>query len=85
MQLGGDVVEAVRLVGVEHVLVDDPRQVGVVDAPHHVALRVAGGEHGLGDHRAGVAGDEQLDVDAGLLAEPLEGVDVACLRSGNES
>ena len=52
------------------------RQVGVVDAPHHIGLRVAGGEHGLGHHRPGVLGDEQFDADARVGAEAFEGVDV---------
>ncbi len=81
-ELVGDAVEAAGLVRLEHALVDDARQVGVVDAPHHVAFRVAGGEHRLGDHRAGVAGDEQFDVDAGLVGEAAQSVDVACPRPG---
>ena len=73
-QLVGDVVDASRLVRLEHSLVDDTREIRVVDAPHHVALRIAGGEYRLGDHRSRIAGDEQFDVDAGLVAEAVEGV-----------
>ena len=69
----GDGVEALPPVRLEHLFVDDPGQERVVDAEHHVALGVAGGEHGLGHHRPGVAGDDELDVDAGLLRERGEG------------
>ena len=41
-QLGGHGVEPGRLVRLEHVVVDDAGQERVVDAEHHVALRVAG-------------------------------------------
>ena len=84
-ELGGDGVEPGGLVRLEHVLVDDARQVGVVDAPHHVAFRVAGGEHRLGDHRPGVAGDEQLDVDSGVFGEAIEASLSGVPSVGNES
>jgi hypothetical protein len=71
-QLVRDGVEAFGLVGLEHLLVDDPRQERVVDAEHHVALGLARGEHGLGHHRSRVAGGHQLDGDARLVGEGVE-------------
>ncbi len=73
-QLVGHGVDAVGLVGLEDVGVDRPRQERVVDAEHHVALRVARRQHRLGHHRAGVAGAQHLDGDAGVLAERGERV-----------
>jgi hypothetical protein len=61
-----------RLVWIEHARLDRPRQQRVVDAPHHVALRVAGGQDRLGQHRARVLRLEQLDVDAGVGGELVE-------------
>ena len=61
--------DGVRL---EDARVDRARQERVVDAVEHVAQRLALGEDRLVHHRAGVAGLQHLDGDAGLLGEPLE-------------
>ena len=58
------------------------RQERVVDAEHDVALRVARGEHRLLDHRAGVAGVDDLDVDAGLA---VNSASTSAIASGHDS
>ena len=69
-----DGVETGRLVRFEHLVADHAGQEGVVDAVHHVALRVAGGEDGLRHHRPGVPGDDDVDVDAGLGRPRVDGL-----------
>ena len=72
-ELGRQLGHAGREVRLEDLGVDGPRQERVVDAPHHVTLRITGRQRRLRQHRAGVTGDQDLDGDAGLGGELGEG------------